>query len=164
MNTQELEILENISSSLWVIALLLVFKNFMKAIVWIISNIFIIKQLTATLNGHTILMIDVPAKTVRATYMGDHLFLFSTKTGRRNSQSERIGPGWKLLGLASSNITEDMAAGLVEAQFDTYRDYSDTDNMDNLSCFTCATAIESLHSFIKSHDFNPSTTALLIKQ
>ena len=67
---------------------------------------------------------------------------------------------YTLIGLCSE-IGEEEAKGIVESQFDTYRNYLDTDDMDNLSCYTCDTPTESLASLVRSNGMEVDTTVLL---
>lgn len=75
-----------------------------------------------------------------------------------------LPPGkYSLIGSGlSSSIGEEEAAGIVDAQFDTYRDYEDTDNDE--SCYTITTAIGSLRTLEQSLGLDAGRTVWLKKE
>lgn len=139
------------------------------------------KQLT-TLNGKEILLVEVEKGYIKkkSFFINMAGSLRYTEFAQPNgkypvSKAIQLPEGnWKPLGLAS-DIAEEIAKTIVEwyadsndssydpqynetTYFDVFKDYMTGDEGE------LDTAVESLHSFLKSHHFNPETTVILIKE
>lgn len=128
------------------------------------------KQLTTTLNGREILLVEVPEGSEIEKFItkGDDIRPSFISYEEVDDDGNIIGGSWnyvdlpsgnwKLLGL-SSEITEEIAARIMPKAVDAYLLYG-TSHWDDCTDY----AVVALRSFLQANGFSPSTTVILIKE
>lgn len=126
------------------------------------------KQLTTTLNGKEILLVEVPEKSMSHQLLGDMKVnefrcLTMPKPGVFKIHRFDLKPAeYTLLGLCSE-IKEEVAYSLVERDTLNAGTRPACKNYEN-GMFVFSDPRSSLRSFVKFHHFNPETTVILIKE